>query len=354
MPTRIYRYILSEISGVFFGALIFIVFILLMFQVLRLSEFFIVNGAKASLLAQVAIHLCLSFLPTALPLAFLIAILTAFGRLSGDSELIALRACGVSGLQLALPGFGFSLFVMLVTFFVNQHLVPWGEKQAKIAQVKISNSRAVQAIKPGTFTEGFFDLLIFADKVDHERLFRVFIYDGRQAKNPMTYVAREAEIIPVKSHSELGAAIMLRLHDGSLHHNNMHEFSYEKVDFTTYLLHLQIHEGKEGAMLKPSMLSGHEVHMRLRERPILIEYWRRIATAITPVLFVPIGVGFGSYRTRTARSGAILIALLVMSVYWTLQTWSIGLARDSFPPFLAMNIPNVAILLIGLLGLLRT
>src|SRR4051794_4150936 len=99
LPGRIDRYVLTEVMGPFLGGNIFFVFILLMFQALRLADFFIVHGIPAATLGQMTLLMSLSFIPTTLPAAFLIAVLVGFGRLSADSELVAMKANGLSILR---------------------------------------------------------------------------------------------------------------------------------------------------------------------------------------------------------------------------------------------------------------
>src|SRR4051812_22541652 len=102
-PRKIDAYLVSEVLGPFTGALIFFLFISLMFQALRLTEFFIVHGVPGGMLLKMAGLLGLSFMPTALPVAFLVAVLVAFGRLSADGELVAMKACGIGVTRLAVP-----------------------------------------------------------------------------------------------------------------------------------------------------------------------------------------------------------------------------------------------------------
>src|SRR4051794_17767172 len=95
-PLRIDSYILAEFLGPFIGSLIFVLFILLMLQVLRLAEFFIVHGVALSLLLKIAAFQMVSTLPLAVPIAFLLGVLISFGRLSADSEIVAMKANGLS------------------------------------------------------------------------------------------------------------------------------------------------------------------------------------------------------------------------------------------------------------------
>ena len=64
------------------------------------------------------------FLAYALPISVMLATLMTFGRLSNDSELVALRCCGVSLFRIALPVVGLSLVVSGLTFGISEWLVP--------------------------------------------------------------------------------------------------------------------------------------------------------------------------------------------------------------------------------------
>lgn len=363
-PLRIDRYILFEVVGTFLGACIFILFILLMLQALRLAEFFIIHGVPPYLLGKMAFFMALSFLPTALPLAFLTSILVAFGRLSADSELIAMKAAGFSLVRLSVPIFLFSFVVVSFSIYLNIDWVPWGEMAFKRTEIKIRNTKAVTAVREGTFTSGFFDLLIFADKVDKDRnrLYRVFIHDEREPKNPLTYVAREAEIVPIQSGSEVGSSIMLRLFHGSSHQNNLETHTYEKMDFDVYHLYLKVSEGVDSTIQKPHMIPQAELIQKIKDttpetyfgREFRGEYWRRYAMAFAPFVFVFLGIGFGSFRSRNTRMSALLIGLLILLLYWSIQTaGTVAVQRGSLSGFIAMQLPNFIMLILGLIGFKR-
>ena len=361
---RIDRYILSEVVGIFAGVCIFILFILLMFQALRLAEFFILHGVSAAILAKLSLFMSLSCLPIALPLAFLISILIGFSRLSSDSELVALKACGCSLLRMSVPILLFGFVVITFSIFLNMDWVPWGEISFKRTQTRLGNTKAVTLLKEGTFTSGFFDLLIFADKVDakESRLEKVFIYDEREPKNAMIYVAQSAEIVPVKTNTEFGAAIMLHLYDGSMHHTSIETHTYEKVDFQAYHLYLKIDEGADTMLMKPHMIPQQTLTENIAKTDLSTyegreyrgEYWRRYATAWSPLLFVFLGIGFGTVRYRTARTGAILTGFVILILYWTVQTiGTAALLRGTLSPFIAMQIPNAIIFILAVFGFRR-
>lgn len=354
-PKKLDLYILTEVAGPFVGGMLFFSFVFLMFQLLRLAEFFIVHGVSLPTLAKMAGLLILSFLPMALPVAFLVAVLMSFGRLSSDSELVAMKASGISLFRMALPVCFFATFAIALSLALNLQWVPNGERAFKDLLIRISNTKAVSSVKEGTFTSGFFDLLIFAEKVDSKsnQMQKVFIYDEREPKNPLTVVAQTGEVVPVKNGSDIAASAVLKLYNGSIHRNDSSAQTYSKGDFGEYRLFLNVPEGAANSTQKPKMLAYNELNETIRKLPegsqenrqMRAELWRRYAIAFSPMFFVFLGIGFGTVRTRAVRSGAALIAIVTLLIYWSLQTWgSLAAQRGLLPPVLAMQLPNFVIL----------
>jgi lipopolysaccharide export system permease protein len=354
-PLKLDFYLLGEVIGPFLGGIAFICFVFLMFQALRLADFFIIHGASGGLLLKMTALLVLSVLPIALPVAFLLAVLVAFGRLSADSELVALKANGISVGRLAVPVAALGMVVVALSLGLNMEWVPWGDRTFKSMLIRVSNTKVISSIKEGTFTSGFFDLLIFADKLDTKtnRLHRVFIYDEREPKNPLTVVAREGEIVNVRSSGQLAAAAMLKLYGGNIHRNDVGENTYQKIDFGEYRLYLKVDEGLDTATVKPRMIPYRKLvdtirahrpeHQAYREG--VTELWRRFSVAFSPLIFVFLGIGYGTVRTRAVRAGAALIALVVIVVYWALQAGAIAAAHKQWiPPSLAMQLPNAVMI----------
>jgi len=331
---------------------VFFIFIFLMFQALRLAEFFIVHGVGAGILLEMTSLLAVSFLPLALPVAFLIGVLIAFGRLSSDSELVAMKANGISLRRLSAPVTVVAVLVTVVSLGLNLDWVPHSDASFRNLLARVSSTKIVSSIKEGTFTSGFFDLLIYADHVDRttSKMQGVFIYDEREAKNPMTIIAREGEILPVRKDSLLGAAAVLKLFNGNIHRNDSENGAYQKIDFMEYRLFLKVDEGSGASSLKPRMIRFERLMHQIRNiepsspwrHELMAELSRRLALAMSPVVFVFLGIGFGTVRTRAVRSGAMLVAIVVVLFYYGVQALgTVAVQKGWMNPLLAMQLPNI-------------
>jgi lipopolysaccharide export system permease protein len=109
LHTILDRYIFRELLSPFCISLAALCFVMLTKELLRLVELLVTKGIGFLSVLKVFAHLLPSFLVLTLPIAGIIATITAFGRLSLDKELVAMRAAGFSLLRLSqsvfiLPG----------------------------------------------------------------------------------------------------------------------------------------------------------------------------------------------------------------------------------------------------------
>ena len=340
-------------------------FVFLMFQVVRLADYFINHGAGITLLTKLTIYLSAAFLPVVMPISFLVATLVGFGRLSADSEIVACKAAGISLLRMYVPIAFLSAIVAAMVFYLTYFYIPWGNREFKKTIVKLGNTKVVSNLREGTFTEGFFDLLVYADKVDvdQNKMRGVFIFDERDNKNPMAVLSKDGQVISLKTESELGSAAILKLNDGSIHRSDIARNYYEKIDFKEYRLMLKVEEGRVDEIKYAKTLDADELISQMKKyegdyqryQEYAIEFWKRIALAIAPLLFGVLGVGLGVVRMRSVKSNAIFVAFLVVIVYWGLNIMGASLAeKGTISPFLAMQLPNLSVLPFAIISFKRS
>lgn len=105
-------------------------------------------GLPASLALEIFVLSIPQFLVMAFPMSTLLATMMTYSRFSSDSELIALRGCGVSVKRIIIPAVVLSLLVTGLSFGVNQVVAPVSTERAKVLL-----ARALNEEKP-PFKEG--------------------------------------------------------------------------------------------------------------------------------------------------------------------------------------------------------
>ena len=176
----------------------------------------------------------------------------------------------------------------------------------------ISNTKAIATIHEGRFTEGFFDMVLFADKVNSRdnTLERVFIYDAKDNNQlPLSVVAQHGKIFNNQRDANGVPGIILRLFNGSMHRNNPKNELYEYVEFSTYDIFLRMATSKVVGVEKPKTMDFGSLRRRLEYMQKLpnkvwedyreinrlkVEYWTRFALSFACLIFSGLGVGFGT------------------------------------------------------------
>src|SRR5512140_176240 len=97
------RYLVRQVVLPFFLALLVLTFVLEIPPILNQAERLIEKGVAWSIIARVLVTLLPQALAITIPMALLVGLLVAFGRLSGDREFVALQACGISIQRLLWP-----------------------------------------------------------------------------------------------------------------------------------------------------------------------------------------------------------------------------------------------------------
>jgi len=360
---RIQRYIIKEISIPALLGLVIFTFVLLMGRILKLVELVINKGIPASEVAKLFFYLLPSFLIITLPLSFLLGVLLGFGRLSADSETIAMKASGVSLYGMLKPVLLVAAATSLATAYLTLYAGPAGNSAFHTQVFQIAASRASAGFQPRVFNDEFDGLVLYASDI-HEQsgvMEGVFISDERVGSTPSTILARKGRVIPDQD----ALTLTLRLEDGTIHRRPLEKSrdSYQVIDFTTYEINLNLGQqlpDSRQRRKKEGDLSAEELDEALSatETPaernkLTIEWHRRLVLPTAPLIFALIGVPLGIRSQRSGRGGGFTIGLVVFLLYYLFLSFAETLAEEGgLPPVPAIWTPTL-LFLAGSLYLLQ-
>lgn len=344
----ILRYILGEMIPTFFMGVIVFILILLTFQALRLTDYILIHGVKVTVVLEMMGFLSTSFLPILFPMSLLFAVVLTYGRLSSDSEIVALRAIGLGMPSIIAPAVILSILIGILSLQTSFHIAPWGNRQFELLMTKLGSEKPATIVKEATFSEGFFDRVVYANKVNSKTgaLEHVFVYDESNPATPLTVIAREGRIIQEKTPD--GNAASLRLSDGSIHRSA--EGRHTKIDFSTYDVSLLDPTEQQFRSKTPPSLTIEELRARMktpnlkREEQLSLEteFHKRLALGVACILFALVGVGLGTVTNRrNVKSGGMVVVVAMIVIYYILYVAAEGAARKGqIPPAIAMWLAN--------------
>ncbi len=355
---RAFIYIFSDILPSFILGVLVFISILLMFQALRLTEFILLHGIKFQFVLDLMTYMSISFLPMIMPMSLLFAVLLTYNRLSHDSEFIALKGIGHTPSSLITPAISMGLIAALFSMQIAFYLAPWGNRQFELLISYLGNTKAAASIKEGTFSEGFFDLVIYANKVNSDQglLQNLFIYDDKNPKSPLTAIAPEGQIIP--DENSPGHSVKLRLFNGQIYRSGMNN---TVVNFDSYDITLNDPIRFEERKKSSPSLNYQELSERLtnpeytsaEQFQYLIEFHKRFALAGACLVFSIIGSAFGIQNNRrSGKSNGFVTSVGFIVLYWILYILFEGMARNQvLTPIVGTWLANFVLTLWGLIVL---
>jgi lipopolysaccharide export system permease protein len=352
------RYILSEMLPPFFLSMTVLLLVLFLNKIFRLADLVISKGASILSIIQVFAYVIPSFLVITIPMSLVIASLTAFARLSSDSEVTAMKASCISLYNMIRPVFFFALVCFVLTAGVSLVLVPGADAALKTHLFNMVKSRAMVGIEPGVFTSTFDGMVIYVDKMQSlDELEGIFISDERSTRDPYAVVARRGKLIA----DPQSLNVTLAMQEGSIHMLPKDEYTYTLMRFNAGQLYLDISNAlvQKGAPRKGYQDFGtveliHEIR-RLQEqgKPSYApetELHKRLSVPFACLILGLIGAPLGIRRSRSGKSAGVAIALLVFLVYYIILGSATNLAETgTVRPILAYWLPNLAMMLIALI-----
>src|SRR5205809_7972630 len=134
------RYILKEMVGPTALGFGFYTFIILMQSLFNLAGMIIRRSLPASTVFKLLLLSLPNIVVLTVPMSLLFGILIAVGRLSSDSEIIAMRASGMSARTIFRPVFIFSFAAFLLNLYLMNVVLPHGNSQLQTLRVELYTS----------------------------------------------------------------------------------------------------------------------------------------------------------------------------------------------------------------------
>lgn len=354
-------YLVSEVLPPFLLGLLAFTLILLIGRLLKLIELVISRGVPLIQVGKLLILIMPTFLEMTVPMAFLLAILLGLGRMANDQELLAMKASGVSPLQILWPIAGLSLMVSLLTLFTTLYARPIANSALKKEFYNIAKSRVGTALREKVFNDDFPKILVYVEEIipPGNTAQGILIVDKRDRVREAIILGKVARITTDDETNILA----LRLFDGSIYEREKNREGFSQTRFNIYDFKLDLDElvgpmrqketGPKELPLADLLKSIAEKQQRGGNSiPERMEFQQRIAFGFIPLVFGLLGVALALLprASRASRSWGFMLCLFWLLVYYILLSFGKALGdKGHLQPVPALWLPN---LIIGLIALI--
>lgn len=362
------RYIFRESCLTFLIALSALVGMLFTVKMLRFTSLIVNKGVAGGQIIQIFISIIPTFLEIALPMSVLLGTLIATSRLSGDSELIVIRASGISLARIIRPIIAFGAFIFFIGILVSFQLKPWGYRHLSDTLFEIARSRSTAGLEAGTFND-LGPVTLYAEHIDFQTgALKQVIIDDRREDSRRVIIGQTGTM----SSNKEQRTISLHLATGSIHEQTeAGGYVVTKFDRQELLMdadQLMGDDEKREVNMKELSMAGlrtaianiaanpelpNDKSLRKKLGRLHVELAIRYSMPFAAIVLSVIGYALGIIPPRTQRTwgigASIGLSLLVFVLYY--GTLTIGMSafaeRGSTMATIGVWLPNIIFAFIG-------
>ncbi len=351
------RYLIREMSGPFlFGVLAFVLLFVSANILFKLTQLISDLGLSLWTASELFLLWLPGFVVYTFPLATLVAVLITFGRLGGDSELVAIYAGGIGFRRLVVPMLAAGLIVSLATAALNELVAPACSGRADHI-VRAATARAGKGSQDNVFLKEMsgqeVTQLVYADRLDvssgellHPTI--VWFEKGRPA---MVTVAD-------RGRWQGGAWWLYHGSHKSLQPDQLASTSFERtvVDFHTSPKEMvqQVRSPEEMTYRELRDYIRYALSHRLPTTVLELTLYQKLAIPFASLVFALIAPPLGMRSHRGSSAIGLGIAILIGFGYYVIWNYlSIVAQQGALAPFWAAWLPDLVAGAIGLGLVLR-
>ncbi|TAA47258.1 LPS export ABC transporter permease LptF [Corallincola spongiicola] len=314
----LFRYLAREL----FKAQLTVLAVLMLIFLSREFVSVLTKAAEGKFPADLVTSLVLLNLPglilMILPLSMFLGILIALGRMYAESEMVVLRACGVSEWYVARVTLAAAIFLGLIGGATSLYLKPWAEEQQLQLLEDADASAGLSTLVAGQFKQTFDGKsVVFVEKMsrDGRTLFKVFLAQtpsiNERHKNFSIVVSDMGSVQEAKNQPS-----MLVLNEGTRWEGHPRRLDYHIVDFEEYQVLLKEFDVDERGRKIDAWPLAKLFEDGSTEAKAEIQ-WRLAVPLSIPILAL-IAVPLAAVNPRQGKFAKMLPAILLYLGYYVL------------------------------------
>ena len=367
------RYIMASIAGTFlFSIAMFMGLLLAMDLMKKLVELIAEQGVPPTIALKIFAYRIPGMLVYAFPMSVLLSILLVFNRMSSESEMVAIRAAGISFARIVVPAMIVAVLVSGLTFVISDRFVPVaGKRAAELTKLALEKSESAQHV---AFIHEREDrevqYTVIASNLDVKRglMNRVVLDLYRDGRPYIRVYADSAKWLPAEGRWQFLPPYNVMWVD--LEHPDGFAVksggSTSKIDLSDYVLKLKESPFQlSSAKKRPEEFTARELNAFVRSlteiggNPDLLgkaQMWlaQRYSTPFTCLVFALIAAPLGLRHHRTSNAMGLGISLLVIFGYYFFSVYLNTFGETGrMPAWLAAWLPNVLGAILGVVLIYR-
>jgi lipopolysaccharide export system permease protein len=347
------RYVAWEVLAPFLMGVGLLTFALVTGRLVKLTEMVVNHGVSLGEVLGLIGYILPAFLELTLGMAVLLGVLLGFGRMSGDQEMTAARACGVSLYRIAVPVMAVAVVVYAISSWFAFTVRPWANQRLEDRLYYLTRTKAAAGLREKIFNDDLPGVMIYVDHIsdDDGTLHGVLISDSRDPHQQTTIIGKAGMVL-----TDDKGGTTLRLFDGSLYGTEANTDQSRVTSFRIYDLSFHPREAELGSDRDSDELSYDDLKARIAkaraagkpDHEAETELASKYTVPLATLMFAMIGIALGLKPARGGHSERFGVAVGLFFFYYGLMRVGRTLAeRGLLSSFVAMSIPDLVFIVLA-------
>jgi lipopolysaccharide export system permease protein len=334
---RIKIYIFKSLIEVYLGTLAVLYGVMFIIQWIQVGSLLSIRDADMIMLAMVPMS---AFV---IPMGLIFSTLLVLEKFSSESEIIAMKACGVRSRSIFAPILFMSVAAMLIHIIISTYLGPLSMKTIQTRLLQVAPQRVFSFLKEREFDDTFKNIIIYVESVNQrKREFKgAFIETSGKDRAVITSERGTLEVTP--------GAIMMKLKKGSIFMSTKSVDRYLTFDEYAFSLEADLENQLHIKSFDTATQSEFRELIKKDPSPKLIkEYHNRISFPVLNIILGLVGISFGIVSPRSPRFTGFIVGIgTIVGYYLIFVLADRAVKGEVLNPMLGAWLPN-AVFCLGL------
>ncbi len=354
------KYLYKELFYYFLICFAFLFVVFFANQILLIGEDMLSKRAPFNDVAKIMIYSMPAIIAQSAPFATLVGFLMCLGRMASDNEILIFRASGFSFRSILYPVLVLGMAISLVSFFVNDYLLPLGTIKYNELYRKIMRSNPSVVLEPNSVKQIGNSTVVIGD-VKESQVSDIIFFTKRNTNEETIIVAGNSILTGAKNQGVLLQLDMSQPIMTTFDLKNLSNYDVLSAENTVLNIFDSTITGRSGK--NPREMTFYDLNKEIvlmkadpDEDPMrintwMMEYYKKFAIPFGSIFFAflafSIAFLFGKHNGLTM---GLFTGIVICVLYWAMQiSGQLLVTRVNLDAFLCIWVPNILIALVAAL-----
>ena len=355
------KYLYKELFYYFLICFAFLFVVFFANQILLIGEDMLSKRAPFVDVAKIMIYSMPAIIAQSAPFATLVGFLMCLGRMGSDNEILIFRASGFSFRSILRPVIILGMAISLVSFFVNDYLLPLGTIKYNQLYRKIMRSNPSVVLEPNSVKQIGNSMVVIGD-VKNSDVSDILFFTSKNNSNEEAIISAGSSVLTGAKNE--GVLLQLDMNDTIMTTFDMDDYTtYDVLTSEKTVLNIfdSTFSGRGGRNpremtfidLRKEIISmkNDEDEDPVRINSWLMEYYKKFAIPFGSIFFAflafSIAFLFGKHNGLTM---GLFTGIVICVLYWAMQiSGQLLVTRVNLDAFLCIWVPNILMAVVAAL-----